>query len=63
MFLAFGERLQSPQAVAFLPRPEANTHLGLLLPERERLLLAQHSSNDHKAELASKPPGEEEATA
>lgn len=35
---------------------EAKTHLGLLLPERKRLLLVQHLGNDQEAELASKLP-------
>lgn len=40
--------------------PLRQTYLGLLLPERKHLLLAQHPGNDHKAELASKLPGREE---
>ena len=40
---------------------EAETHLGLLLPERERLLLVQQPGNDHEAELASKLPVREGA--
>lgn len=52
----------SPLPTRRLPGPngccpaDAKTHLGLLLPERERLLLVQHPSNDHEAELASKLP-------
>lgn len=35
---------------------EANTYLGLLLPEREPLLLVQQPRHDQEAELASKLP-------
>lgn len=40
---------------------EVETHLGLLLPERERLLLVQQPGHDHEAELASKLPVREGA--
>lgn len=57
----------SPLRTHGLPGPrgccpaEAETHLGLLLPERECLLLVQHLGNDHEAELASKLPVKEGA--
>lgn len=38
------------------PPTETQTHLCLLLPERESLLLVQQPGNDHEAELASKLP-------
>lgn len=53
------------EGLAGIPQPpedaEANTYLGLLLPEREPLLLFQQPCHDQEAELASKLPAEERA--
>ena len=53
------------EGLAGFPQPpedaEANTYLGLLLPEREPLLLVQQPCHDQEAELASKLPAGEGA--
>lgn len=54
------------EGLAGFPQPpedaEANTYLGLLLPEREPLLLVQQPCHDQEAELASKLPAGEGET-